>query len=180
MRDFMNKRSPSQSKERESKHFFFEKKKQKTLAFWVACGGGSGVFPWAPGSVGSLVGLGIGVLLLHVSPLLLAGGATFAIIAGYVAIRAALPGMEADADPGWVVIDEIAGQMLALLALHRIGWMGVALAFALFRVFDVWKPGPVGWADRQGGAWGIMADDVLAGGLAALVLLGVQATVPLA
>jgi phosphatidylglycerophosphatase A len=126
-----------------------------------------------------LVGLGIGLALLHVSAILLAGGAAFAVLAGYAAIRIALPGPAADADPGWVVIDEIAGQMIALLTLHRIGFMGVALAFALFRLFDVVKPGPVGWADRQGGASGIMADDVVAGGLAALVLLAMQAAVPL-
>jgi phosphatidylglycerophosphatase A len=125
------------------------------------------------------MGLGIGLALLHVSALLLAAGAAFAIFAGYAAVRTALPGAEADADPGWVVIDEIAGQMITLLTLHRIGVLGVLLAFALFRLFDVAKPGPVGWADRQGGAWGIMADDVLAGTLAALVLLGVQAAVPL-
>ncbi len=151
----------------------------RKIAGWVACGGGSGKFPWAPGTAGSLVGLCLGLVLIHVSVVLLAGGAALAVMAGYAAIRIALPGGTADADPGWVVIDEIAGQMIALLTLQRIGWMGVALAFALFRLFDVVKPGPVGWADRQGGAWGIMADDVLAGGLAALVLLAVQAAIPL-
>jgi phosphatidylglycerophosphatase A len=73
-------------------------------------------------------------------------------------------------DPGWIVVDEIAGQMIALLALHKISLIGVALAFALFRLFDISKPGPIGWADRQGGAAGIMADDLLAGVAAALVL----------
>jgi len=126
-----------------------------------------------------VVGLLLGVALLRLSPWALAAGAAVAALAGYAAISALLSAKEADADPGWIVIDEIAGQMLALLALHRIGWMGVALAFGLFRLFDVVKPGPVGWADRQGGAWGIMADDVIAGALAALVLLIVQTAVPL-
>ena len=48
--------------------------------------------------------------------------------------------------------------------------LGLLLAFALFRLFDITKPGPIGWADRQPGALGIMLDDVLAGLLAALLL----------
>ncbi len=81
-------------------------------------------------------------------------------------------------DPGWVVVDEGAGQLLALAALPGPSWLGVALAFALFRLFDILKPGPVGWADRRPGAFGVMLDDVVAGLLAAgclglLPLLGV-------
>jgi len=165
---------------KEQKPFFFEKKKQKTFAFFIACGFGSGAFPYAPGSAGSLVGLAIGLLLLKQSHILLLAGAIIATAGGYQAIRKLLSAEEADADPGWIVIDEIAGQMIALLPLHRITWLGVALSFALFRLFDIWKPGPVGWADKQGGPWGIMADDVIAGALAALVLLAAQATLPLA
>jgi phosphatidylglycerophosphatase A len=161
------------------KHFFFEKKKQKTFAFWVACGGGSGAFPWAPGSAGSLVGLIIGLVLLKQSHILLLAGAIVATIGGYASIRKTLSAEQANADPGWIVIDEIAGQMIALLALHHITWLGATLSFALFRLFDVLKPGPVGWADKQGGPWGIMADDIIAGALAAVTLLAAQATLPL-
>jgi phosphatidylglycerophosphatase A len=178
-RDSRNKSSLALSFKKETKAFFFEKKRQKTFAFWVACGGGSGAFPWAPGSAGSSVGLIIGLLLLKHSHILLLAGAVIATAGGYIAIRKLLSTEEADADPGWIVIDEIAGQMIALLALHRITWLGVALAFGLFRLFDVFKPGPVGWADRQGGARGIMADDVIAGALAALALLAAQAALPL-
>ncbi len=74
-------------------------------------------------------------------------------------------------DPGWIVIDEIAGQMLALLGLHRLSLVGVASAFLLFRLFDIGKPGPIGWADRQGGSAGIMADDLLAGAASACLLV---------
>jgi phosphatidylglycerophosphatase A len=76
---------------------------------------------------------------------------------------------ETEADPGWVVVDEAAGQSLALAAAS--GWIGVALAFALFRLFDITKPGPVGWADRQKGPFGVMADDVIAGAMAAAAIL---------
>ena len=56
--------------------------------------------------------------------------------------------------------------------------LGALAAFAAFRLFDVTKPGPVGWAERLPGAVGVMADDVLAGGLAALVVWGVRWAVP--
>jgi phosphatidylglycerophosphatase A len=83
-------------------------------------------------------------------------------------------------DPSEIVVDEVAGQWIALwpvsfgavfagadfLAL----WPGIVTAFLAFRLFDIWKPGPVGWADRQEGALGVMADDLIAGWLAAMVV----------
>ncbi|HVB67502.1 MAG TPA: phosphatidylglycerophosphatase A, partial [Acetobacteraceae bacterium] len=77
-------------------------------------------------------------------------------------------------DPGFVVIDEVAGQWVALLGLARPGVWGLLAGFALFRLLDVTKPGPVGWADRQGGAWGVMGDDLIAGAVVAVVLWGVR------
>ena len=74
------------------------------------------------------------------------------------------------ADPGAIVVDEVAGQWLVLLAAPRdpLAW---ALAFVLFRIFDIWKPWPVRWADRHiHRGFGIMLDDLLAAGYAALVL----------
>ncbi len=154
-----------------------------SAAWWVASGLGSGTAPFAPGTAGSLVGLAAGAALLSLSPLLLLAGIILATYGGLWAIRAAT-GLElrnrqkaAQDDPGWVVIDEIAGQMLAVLALHRVSPAGLAAAFALFRLFDIAKPGPIGWADRQGGAAGIMADDLLAGAASCAVLLAGQALI---
>lgn len=66
-------------------------------------------------------------------------------------------------DPGEVVIDEVAGQWITLLAAP-LDPLSYAMAFFLFRAFDIWKPWPVGWADRRiGGGLGIMLDDILAG-----------------
>ena len=147
-----------------------------TPSRFLASGCGAGFFPVAPGTAGSVVGVTTGAVLLAVAPWLLGCGIIAVTAAGLVSARRAaalgwLGGHKGeDDDPGWVVIDEIAGQMIALLALPRPGWVGVALAFALFRLFDIWKPGPVGWADRQGGAVGVMADDVLAGIFAALLV----------
>lgn len=65
--------------------------------------------------------------------------------------------------------------MLPLAGLAPAAWpVWAAAAFGLFRLFDITKPGPVGWADRQHGAWGIMGDDLLAGIGAALVLAAVR------
>jgi phosphatidylglycerophosphatase A len=128
----------------------------------IASLGGIGFLRPAPGTWGSAVVLPLALLPGWVA---LVAALVFAAT-GYWAV-ARLP--EARADPGWVVVDEAAGQSLALAAAS--GWVGVMLAFALFRAFDILKPGPVGWADRQKGPFGVMADDVIAGALAAVVLL---------
>jgi phosphatidylglycerophosphatase A len=143
----------------------------------LASGFCSGFAPVAPGTAGSLVGIILGAALLHVSPWALLAGTALATIGGvYATMRATgLPlrshNKTAMDDPGWVVIDEIAGQFCALLLLPRPSWAGAALAFAAFRALDITKPGPIGWADRQAGVVGIMADDILAG-LAAAAIVG--------
>jgi phosphatidylglycerophosphatase A len=137
------------------------------LARLVASGFGVGYVPTAPGTAGALLGVALGAALLAVSPAALALGAAAVIVAGLWAIRRALIGERAR-DPGWVVIDEVAGQMVALLGTAwRPSWAGLLIAFALFRLFDIAKPGPVGWADRRSGPLYVMADDLIAGGLAA-------------
>ena len=89
-----------------------------------------------------------------------------------------------DHDPSEVVIDEVAGQWIALLPV-MIGashagftgtdalalWPGWVTAFVAFRFFDILKPGPIGWADRQKGPMGVMLDDVLAGIAAAVIVM---------
>jgi phosphatidylglycerophosphatase A len=132
----------------------------------IASGFGAGYAPAAPGTAGSLLALLVGALLMLGSPAALPLAALAATFGGIWAIRAA----HVDGDPGWVVIDEVAGQWIAMLALPRPAWPGLLAAFALFRLLDITKPGPVGWADRKGGAIGVMADDVIAGAIAAVVL----------
>ncbi len=147
-----------------------------TPARFVAAGFGSGFFPVAPGTAGSVVGLAIGTALLWRAPGLLPVAALVSAAAGLWATRNAtgLPWRattKADHDdPGWVVIDEIAGQLCALLPLGGLHWLWIAAAFALFRLLDITKPGPIGWLDRQGGAASIMADDILAGILTAVII----------
>jgi phosphatidylglycerophosphatase A len=127
----------------------------------------------APGTWGSLAALPLGWLLwwLGGTPLL-AGAMVIVFCVGWWAseriVRA--DGLE---DPSWVVIDEVAGQWLTLLVTPP-SLLDYAVGFALFRLFDIWKPWPVSWADRHvKGGLGIMLDDVLAGlmGLVVLTLL---------
>ena len=135
---------------------------------WVVSLGGVGFLRPAPGSWGSAV----------VLPVILLGPAGAALLAlvllglGLWAL-ARLP--EAEQDPGWVVIDEGAGQALALAALPGFGVLGVVVAFVLFRLFDIWKPWPVRWLDRQKTPSGVMGDDIAAGAMAGAVLLLLQA-----
>jgi phosphatidylglycerophosphatase A len=133
---------------------------------FIAGGFGCGFAPIAPGTVASALTLVPGALLLHFFPALLPAVALLVALAGLWSIRAA--GIEGD--PGWVVIDEVAGQLLALIPLRHPSPIGLLAAFLIFRLLDVTKPGPIGWADRQGGAAGIMADDVIAGAITAGIL----------
>jgi phosphatidylglycerophosphatase A len=145
-----------------------------TLARFIAAGFGTGYAPIAAGTVASVAAVVAGGALLAVSPVLLGCAALLATVGGYVAVRRA----GIDGDPGWVVIDEFAGQWISLLALGRPSAAGLLAAFVLFRLFDITKLGPVGWADRQHGAFGIMADDVIAGFIAAALLVVVRVLRP--
>jgi phosphatidylglycerophosphatase A len=136
---------------------------------------GLGRFPWAPGTLASFVAVLVGGAVLGVSPWLLAAAAAAAMFVGVWAIGAAGAGAD---DPGWVVIDEVAGQWLTLLALPRPTLPGLIVAFLLFRVLDIAKPGPVGWADRHSGPLAVMGDDVIAGVIGAALLLAARAIWP--
>ena len=136
---------------------------------------GVGRLPWAPGTAASLVAVLLGAGLLAVSPWLLAAAAAAATLGGVWAIGAAAAGAD---DPGWVVIDEVAGQWLSLLAFSRPTLAGAAVAFLLFRLLDIAKPGPIGWADRRHGPVAVMGDDVIAGAIAAALLFAVRMAWP--
>jgi phosphatidylglycerophosphatase A len=140
----------------------------------IAGGFGTGWAPFAAGTVASAVATLVGALLLWWSPFALPVAVVLATFGGLWAVHAA----QVEGDPGWVVIDEFAGQWIALLGLADVTPLGLLAAFLLFRLLDVSKPGPVGWADRQSGAAGIMADDLIAGALAAGILWAVRSRWP--
>lgn len=138
-----------------------------TLPRLVASGLGTGWLPRAPGTWGSLAAVAAG------AGLLLAGG-RWALAAGVVAATLAglwaIPRAGGDGDPGWVVIDEVAGMWLAMLPLPTPVPAGLLAAFGLFRLLDITKPGPIGRLDRVPGRFGIMGDDMAAGAAAAAIL----------
>ncbi|HXA23404.1 MAG TPA: phosphatidylglycerophosphatase A [Acetobacteraceae bacterium] len=145
-----------------------------TFARLIASGCGCGFVPIAPGTAGSAMALLSGALLMQLPPYALPVAVLIATLGGYWAVRAA----NVDGDPGWVVIDEFAGQWLALFGLAHASLVGLFAAFLIFRVLDIAKPGPIGWADRQHGAAGVMADDVIAGAITACILWAINARWP--
>ncbi len=139
-----------------------------TLGTWFGCG----FFPVAPGTVGSAAAvaiawalcgvLGWGKLELAVLTLLVTGVGVWA--AGEVERSSGRN------DPGIVVIDEVAGQWCTLLGATAFDWPSLLVAFVLFRLFDILKPPPARQAESLGGGVGIMADDIAAGAMGALLL----------
>ncbi|WP_406238307.1 phosphatidylglycerophosphatase A [Acetobacter orientalis] len=138
------------------------------LARFIATFGGAGLAPKAPGTVGSLAALVVGLPLVC-RPKALAAAAGVATVAGLWAAHKAGDGE----DHSWIVIDEVAGMWISLLACApleskpRVGFFWPLIAFGLFRLFDITKPGPVGMLDRKHNAIGIMGDDIVAGFMAA-------------
>ena len=122
----------------------------------------------APGTIGSLVALVSGYVIAGFGTgwLLLAAF----LVSGVVIIAADQYGQATGRkDPGEVIIDEVAGQWLALCgAPHDVVWFFAG--FILFRFFDIVKLGPVRWVEKWPGGVGVMADDIIAGMLSALCL----------
>ncbi len=153
--------------------------KKKTLWAWaIGTFFGTGLLGPGPGTYGSIAAVLLwyaAAHILHPSPIALAIGTTIAaIIVTLIGIPAATivareSGRE---DPGHVVIDEVAGQLIALIAIPA-DWQHAALSLLLFRAFDILKPPPIRQLERLPSGTGIMLDDVAAG-LFALVCIGIQ------
>lgn len=129
---------------------------------WLAYGFGSGLLPWAPGTWGTLAAVPLYLLLAGLPiGLYLALVALLFLIGIWACDRT---GRDLGVpDHGAIVWDEIVGYLVAMAGLP-LHWGWVLAGFALFRVFDILKPWPIGWMDRHvsGGA-GVMLDDVVAG-----------------
>ena len=150
------------------------------IARAVATVGFVGLLRPAPGTWGSLVALPLGWVAMQGGAVLFTLLTLALLPIGYWATREMTRG-QADHDPSEAVIDEVLGQWIALLPVAwgataagvavTALWPGWVVAFLGFRLFDIWKPGPVGWMDRRSDAWGVMLDDAVAGAMAALVVL---------
>jgi phosphatidylglycerophosphatase A len=141
----------------------------KFAARLIATFFGAGYFPFAPGTFTCMIvalGYRFGAARLALLPYLGLIAAIFVIGVAAADIHSKALGQK---DPRPVVIDEVAGQLIALCALPA-EWGWIFAGFFLFRVFDVLKPGPIRAAERLPGGWGIMADDVLAGLVSALIV----------
>lgn len=131
----------------------------------------------APGTWGSLAAIPFAYALHQL------GGFTLLVVATTLVFAlgwwaTVVVTRDGDHDPSWVVIDEVVGQWIALFPVSYGAMMmgidtlrlypGWIAGFVLFRLFDIWKPWIVGWADRMGTPLGVMLDDVIAGVFAAL------------
>ena len=144
----------------------------------IATFGYVGFVPVAAGTAGSAVAVAAGYLLHRAGGFPLLAAATIAAYCiGHWATHVETHETD-DLDPGHIVIDEVVGMWIALMPLSfglwHVGappalfpWPGWVAGFLLFRLFDIWKPWPVSWADRRKGPTGVMLDDVLAGLMAA-------------
>jgi len=153
----------------------------RTIHHWLAAGLGSGWLPKAPGTWGSLASLLPAWLILQ------QGGAVSLLVASLLILLlgcwscyVVLPTLK-DKDPGWIVIDEWAGQWFCLgllLLVFELTPLTVLLAFIGFRGFDILKPWPVSRIETVGPSWwSIMADDIAAGlmGAAVMITIGLMA-----
>jgi len=136
---------------------------------WLATGFYTGNIPWAPGTFGTLPGLFLCFFLARL-PLLVSILLILALIALAIWIAGEAEKMLGKKDPGCIVIDEIAGMAVTLLAIP-ISLQTAVAGFLLFRFFDVVKPPPIRTIDKKvHGGIGIVMDDVIAGVFANLVL----------
>jgi phosphatidylglycerophosphatase A len=138
------------------------------LSTWFGCG----YFPWGPGTVGSIAAVAIAALLhnwLHAGRFVLLALTALLFWPSVWASTQTARRLN-DPDPKCVVIDEVLGQWLTLVGASALSWKGFALALALFRLFDIWKPWPVRNLEKLPEGWGIVCDDLAAGVYGALIL----------
>jgi phosphatidylglycerophosphatase A len=157
--------------------------REAPAAMLLATGLGAGLSPVAPGTAGSALGLVLAWSLARflspsLAPSLTAavGLLTSGLVVGALGVAASTRACRAlkAKDPGCVVIDEVAGQLLACAPIPLFAFAGPraqiaawVFAFFAFRLFDIWKPGPVRALQDLPEGWGVVADDLAAGLLAA-------------
>ncbi len=147
---------------------------KKRFASVISTWFGSGLIPFAPGTWGSVAALPFAWVIYELwrAPGLMAATLFLFLLGTWTSSIHArdLP----DDDPSEIVVDEVVGQWMTLLVVPP-DLLLYAIGFVLFRIFDIFKPWPVSWADRRiKGGLGIMLDDVLAAVYAAIVLVSVR------
>jgi phosphatidylglycerophosphatase A len=146
---------------------------KQNLSKFIATFGGAGLFPVAPGTAGSIAGLGVlwAISLVPSDSYKLLLQLLFLIVfipLGVIASSAYEKYFD-KVDPGEVVVDEVVGIVITLFALP-FSLFNIIAGFLLFRFFDIVKPFPIGKLQNIKGGWGVMADDIAAG-IASLIVL---------
>ena len=145
----------------------------RTFFLLLGTGFGSGYFPLAPGTAGTVVGVCFFWCFSKFPPLLyLLTLLSFIFLSAWIAEGAEKFFQQKDARA--IVIDEIAGFLVTMLWIP-FTVINVGIGFLIFRILDILKPYPAGWIDRNlSGGWGIVLDDVAAGIYANLILQGIR------
>jgi phosphatidylglycerophosphatase A len=136
---------------------------------------GVGFIPLAPGTWGSAVG--VLIFLLYASTNAFSNYGTivwiiFIVVVCAIGIWASQQAERIfdEEDPQRVVVDEVAGQLIAYSSVAVVDWKHLLVGFVLFRLFDIWKPYPINKIQDLHGGFGVMADDILAGIYAAMII----------
>lgn len=135
----------------------------------LAFGFGSGLAPKAPGTVGTLAAIPFFLALSLLPENTYLGVCLLTFVVGIPICGASAKALGVK-DHSGIVWDEFVGFWVTM-AFAPAGWLWIAAGFALFRLFDIAKPWPISWVDRNvGGGFGIMLDDLIAGVFAAVIL----------
>lgn len=141
----------------------------KDPVLFLAFGFGSGLLPRAPGTAGTAAAIPLYLWLSQYPLTIYLALVCVLVITGVWICQQASARLGVHDHPG-IVWDEVAGFLVSMIPAFP-SWIWLPAGFILFRLFDIWKPWPISWADRGlKGGLGIMLDDLLAGGFAALIL----------
>lgn len=137
--------------------------------YFIGFGFGSGAFPVAPGTAGTVVAALVYLALSHLTlPIYLAFTLVFSVFSIWLLNKLSRE-IGVHDHPG-MCLDEFAGFFVTMIAAPS-GWLWILLGFVLFRLFDIWKPWPISWLDEHvHGGFGMVIDDIAAG-LLAMVLI---------
>lgn len=139
----------------------------------LAVGFGSGLSPVMPGTAGSLAAIPFWYFLIQLPQELYYLMVLLGICLGVYLCHRTAKDMGVH-DHGSIVWDEFIGMWITLVAIPNHHWQWIAIGFVAFRVFDIWKPWPIRWFDRNvRGGMGIMVDDIVAGVISAALIFAV-------
>lgn len=139
----------------------------------LAVGFGSGLSPVMPGTAGSLAAIPFWYFLIQLPQELYYLIVLLGICLGVYLCHRTAKDMGVH-DHGSIVWDEFIGMWITLVAIPNHHWQWIAIGFVVFRVFDIWKPWPIRWFDRNvRGGMGIMADDIVAGVISTALIFAV-------